>query len=106
MANSSDYRLGSIWLVTFDPSKGTEIRKTRPALIVSGTLFNQRRSKVTVLPFTDCTSRVVMSKLGLISNPNNCTHLSCSLQATVFSPFSLLNSLNLMVIQTDLILAF
>ena len=51
MAASSDYRLGSIWLVSFDPSIGTEIRKTRPAVIVSGTAFNQR-SKVTVLPIT------------------------------------------------------
>jgi mRNA interferase MazF len=51
MAASSNYRLGSIWLVNFDPSVGTEIRKTRPAIIISGTLFNQRR-KVTVLPIT------------------------------------------------------
>jgi mRNA interferase MazF len=51
MATSSDYRLGSIWLVTFDPSVGTEIQKTRPAVIISGTAFNQR-SKITVLPIT------------------------------------------------------
>lgn len=51
MAASGDYRLGSIWLVSFDPSIGTEIRKTRPALIISGTSFNQR-SKVTVIPIT------------------------------------------------------
>ena len=51
MATSRNYRLGSIWLVNFDPSIGTEIRKTRPAVIISGTLFNQRR-KVTVLPIT------------------------------------------------------
>jgi mRNA interferase MazF len=51
MATSGNYRLGSIWLVKFDPSIGTEIRKTRPAIIISGTLFNQRR-KVTVLPIT------------------------------------------------------
>jgi mRNA interferase MazF len=44
--------MGSIWIVTFDPSVGTEIQKTRPALIISGTLFNNQRSKVTVLPFT------------------------------------------------------
>ena len=52
MAKYSDYRMGSIWVVTFDPSVGTEIQKTRPALIISGTLFNNQRSKVTVLPFT------------------------------------------------------
>ncbi|MFN6036423.1 MAG: type II toxin-antitoxin system PemK/MazF family toxin [Dolichospermum sp.] len=44
--------MGSIWIVTFDPSVGTEIQKTRPALRISGTLFNNQRSKVTVLPFT------------------------------------------------------
>ena len=52
MAKYSDYRMGSIWVVTFDPSVGTEIQKTRPALIISETLFNNQRSKVTVLPFT------------------------------------------------------
>lgn len=51
MATSSNYRLGSVWLVCFDPSIGTEIRKTRPAVIISGTAFNQR-SKITVLPIT------------------------------------------------------
>lgn len=51
MGTSSDYRLGSIWLIRFDPSVGTEIRKTRPAIIISGTAFNQR-TKVTVLPLT------------------------------------------------------
>jgi mRNA interferase MazF len=44
--------LGSIWIVTFDPSVGTEIKKTRPALVVSGSLFNAQRSKITVIPFT------------------------------------------------------
>ena len=52
MANRSDYGLGSIWLVSFDPARGTEIKKTRPALITSGTLFNQKRSKITILPIT------------------------------------------------------
>lgn len=51
MRTGSDYRLGSIWLVKFDPSIGTEIRKTRPAVIISGTAFNVR-SKVTVLPLS------------------------------------------------------
>jgi mRNA interferase MazF len=51
MATSSSYRLGSIWLVCFDPSVGTEICKTRPAVVISGTAYNQRR-KLTVLPIT------------------------------------------------------
>lgn len=52
MADLSNYRHGSVWIVSFDPSVGTEIRKTRPGVIVSGTPFNEKRSKVTVLPFT------------------------------------------------------
>jgi mRNA interferase MazF len=52
MADLSSYRYGSIWVITFDPSVGTEIRKTRPGVVVSGTVFNEKRSKVTVLPFT------------------------------------------------------
>ncbi|MBD1845403.1 type II toxin-antitoxin system PemK/MazF family toxin [Cyanobacteria bacterium FACHB-63] len=54
MGTSRDYRLGSLWLVRFDPAIGSEIRKTRPAVIISATAFNQR-SKVTVLPITSAT---------------------------------------------------
>ena len=45
MAKYSDYRMGSIWIVTFDFSVGTEIQKTRPALIVSGTLLTTNAAK-------------------------------------------------------------
>lgn len=56
MATSSNYGLGSICLMSFDPAIGSEIRKTRPAVIISGTIFNQR-SKVTVLPITSSSPR-------------------------------------------------
>ncbi|NCJ04986.1 type II toxin-antitoxin system PemK/MazF family toxin [Synechococcales cyanobacterium C] len=52
MASLSNFRYGSVWIISFDPSVATEIRKTRPGVIVSGTPFNEKRSKVTVLPFT------------------------------------------------------
>jgi mRNA interferase MazF len=52
MADLGNYRHGSIWVIAFDLSVGTEIRKTRPGVVVSGTAFNEKRSKVTVLPFT------------------------------------------------------
>jgi mRNA interferase MazF len=68
MATSSDYRLGSIWLVSFNPSIGTEIRKTRPAIIVSGTAFNQRR-KVTVLPITSSNPSNVLLPVVVSINP-------------------------------------
>ncbi len=48
----SDYRHGTIWLINFEPQVGTEIKKVRPGLIVSKTGFNQKRRKITVIPFT------------------------------------------------------
>ena len=48
----SDYRLGTIWSINFEPQVGTEIKKTRPGLIISNTKFNLPRQKITVLPLT------------------------------------------------------
>jgi mRNA interferase MazF len=56
VGNSGDYRLGAIWLVKFDLAVGTEIRKTRPAVIISDTAFNVR-SKVVLLPITSATPK-------------------------------------------------
>jgi mRNA interferase MazF len=42
-----------IWLVRLDPTEGSEIKKTRPALIVSNDANNRFAGTVTVLPITD-----------------------------------------------------
>ena len=34
---------GEIWLVSFDPTIGSEIKQTRPAIILSGQPFNRLR---------------------------------------------------------------
>lgn len=44
---------GQIWLVRLDPSVGAEIKKTRPALIISNNINNQYSLLVTVLPIID-----------------------------------------------------
>jgi mRNA interferase MazF len=49
---------GSIWCVEFDPAVGSEIRKTRPAIIVSNDTANQYLSRVVVIPLTGNISRV------------------------------------------------
>ncbi len=58
MAERSDYGLGSIQIVTFDPSVGTEIRKIRRALVISGTVFNAQRSKTKTLRYSALTESV------------------------------------------------
>lgn len=74
MPEDGNYRRGSIWIVTFDPSVGTEIRKTRPTLVVSGSVFNVERSKVTVLPFTSARvndPRILPAVVRVPSSPQN-----------------------------------
>lgn len=45
-------RRGEIYWVALDPALGTEIRKTRPAVVVSNDSCNRYGSRVVVLPVT------------------------------------------------------
>ena len=45
-------RRGEIWLATLDPTVGAEIRKTRPALVVSPDDLNATLPLITVAPLT------------------------------------------------------
>lgn len=48
---------GEVWWVEFDPSVGSEIRKTRPAVIVSNDAANRNLARVVVVPLTSSTGR-------------------------------------------------
>jgi len=51
-------RRGEVWWVVFDPAVGSEIRKTRPAVIVSNDAANRHLARVVVVPLTSNTGRV------------------------------------------------
>jgi mRNA interferase MazF len=49
---------GSVWWVEFDPAVGSEIHKTRPAVIISNDTANKYLERVVVVPFTSNVSKV------------------------------------------------
>jgi mRNA interferase MazF len=55
-------RRGDIWWVSFPQTSGGEIRKTRPAVIVSNNASNQHANRVQVLPVTSNVTRVFPSE--------------------------------------------
>jgi mRNA interferase MazF len=51
-----------VWWVNFDPSLAGEIRKKRPAVIISNDLSNKFLNRVQVVPLTSKTERIYPSE--------------------------------------------
>ena len=63
---------GSVWWVEFDPSIGSEIQKTRPAVIVSNDTANKFLARVVVIPLTSNVSRLYPGEaIVTINNTKN-----------------------------------
>jgi mRNA interferase MazF len=55
-------RRGEVWWVNFDPAVGGEIKKRRPAVIVSNDSANRFLNRVQVVPLTSNTGRLYPSE--------------------------------------------
>ena len=70
---------GDVWWVRLDPTVGSEIKKTRPCLVLTTNIVNQRRRTVVVIPLStsrqasppllvpiDCAGRAVIAVVDQI----------------------------------------
>jgi mRNA interferase MazF len=59
---------GEVWWVQFGPGRGGEIRKQRPAIIVSNDVSNEHLNRVQVVPITSNTAKLYPSEAFVALN--------------------------------------
>ncbi len=59
---------GEVWLVSFDPALGGEIRKTRPAVVVSNDPANGLLNRVQVVPVSSQVGRLYPAEALIMLN--------------------------------------
>jgi mRNA interferase MazF len=75
MTSSDSPQRGEVWLVNFDPTIGTEIRKIRPAVVISSNNIGVLPIKL-IAPITDWKDRYVGNLWHIKLMPNSDNGLS------------------------------
>lgn len=81
-------RQSEIWLIDLDPTKGAEIQKKRPAIIVNDNSLGKLPLKI-IVPLTDWKERYEIAPWMVKIDPNNINGLSKTSAADCFQIRSL-----------------
>jgi mRNA interferase MazF len=72
----ADVRRGDVVIVNLDPTIGVEIKKTRPAIVVSNDSINRFSQLVVVVPLTKNTAHISPSHVVIAKNTARLTFAS------------------------------
>lgn len=94
---------GEVWWVDFEPALRTEIRKTRPAVIVSNDSANRNLARVVVVPVTSNTGRQypgeALVTVGGKSNKAMADQITTADKARLKSQFGALSSADMQAVE-------
>lgn len=71
---------GEIWWVEFDPAMGSEVQKTRPAIIVSNDTSNRVLNRYQVIPITSQTTKLYPSEAYITVQERLCKAMADQLR--------------------------
>ena len=83
---------GEVWWINFDPSVGGEIKKMRPAVIVSNNASNKYLNRIQVIPLSTQIDRLYPSEVYLKVKGKKCKAMAD--QLTTVSKKRVMNQLD------------
>lgn len=63
-----EIRRGDVWWISFDPSVGGEIQKTRPAVVISNNAANAALNRLVVVPLSSKTEKLYRAEAMVTLN--------------------------------------
>ena len=101
-----------VWWVNFDPSVGGEVKKRRPAVIISNNASNRFLNRVQVVPLTSKTDRLYPSEAvvvfdgkeskAMVDQLATVSKVRLSLRAGILSPQDMFKIEEVIKIQLDM----